>query len=340
MVTPVWHARAVSRRRLSVLLAVGLTALVALAGCRTSPTVAAYVGDDRISVEALSAAVDTRLADPGIATFAAGDRTAYARQVLSLQVTERVYAAAARRYDLAVSDADVQDRINTLLGGADEATVFPQLAEQQGVTAEDVRENVRQQLVRLRAATAAGKADLSDAALQRRYDDSRSQLAQVQLGIITVPDQATADAVLAQLTADPAGYPALAAQYAGSNTLPAIQAFSAGQLPGVLASSVAGTPPGQGFTQAVAEAGGVVVGFVVGSDVPAFADVRDQLAQQAASEAEKAGATLVGDVRADIGVTVNPRYGTLDNDKVVAGSGGVVQLLEDAGGATAGGSGD
>jgi hypothetical protein len=336
----VWHARAVSRRRLSVLLAVGLTALVALAGCRTSPTVAAYVGDDRISVDALSAAVDERLADPGIATFAAGDRTAYARQVLGLQVTERVYAAAARRYDVAVSDADVQDRIDTLLGGADENTVFQQLAQQQGVTAEDVRENVRQQLVRLRAATAAGKADLSDAALQRRYDDSRGQLAQVQLGIITVPDQATADAVLAQLTADPAGYPALAAQYAGSNTLPATRAFSAGQLPGVLTDSVAATPPGQGFTQAVAEAGGVVVGFVAGSDVPVFADVRDQLAQQAASEAEDTGTALVGDVRKSLGITVNPRYGTLDGDTVVAASGGVVQLLEDAGDATAGAGGD
>jgi peptidyl-prolyl cis-trans isomerase SurA len=330
----------VSRRRLSVLLAVGLTGLVALAGCRTSPSVAAYVGDDRISVDALSAAVDERLADPDIATFAAGDRAAYARQVLSLQVAERVYAAAAARYDVAVSDADVQDRIDTLLSGADEATVFHQLAQQQGITAADVRENIRQQLVRLRAATAAGQADLSDAALQQRYADSRDTLARVQLGIITVPDQATADAVLAQLTADPAGYPALAAQYAGSNTLPAPQAFDAGQLPGVLAGSVAATPPGQGFTQAVPEAGGVVVGFVAGSDVPAFADVRDQLAQEAASEAEAAGATLVGDVRADIPITVNPRYGVLDSGRVVAGNGGVVQLLETAGGVTAGGSGD
>ncbi|MCW2537181.1 MAG: uncharacterized protein JWQ26_2880 [Modestobacter sp.] len=335
-----WHARAVSRRRLLAGLVVGLTGLVALTGCRTSPTVAAYVGEAQISVDALSTAVDDRLADPDIAAFAAGDRTAYARQVLGLEVTERVYAAAARRYDVEVSDADVADRIDALLAGAPAEAVYQQLAQQQGVNADDVRENIRQQLVRQRAAAAAGTGDLSDAALQQRYEQSRDQLAQVQLGIITVPDQATADDVLAQLTADPAGYPAVAAQHAGSNTLAETQAFTADQLPEVLAASVAATAPGQGFTQSVDQAGGIVVGFVAGTVVPAFADVRDQLAQQAESEADEAGAALVGNVRDDIRITVNPRYGVLDGDQVVAGTGGVVQLLEDAGNGATGGSGD
>jgi peptidyl-prolyl cis-trans isomerase SurA len=302
--------------------------------------VAAYVGDARISVDQLSAAVDERLADPAIATFAHGDRTAYARQVLSLQVTEQVYSTAARRLGVEVSDADVSDRIRTLLAGADQQQVFGQLAQQQGVNADDVQENIREQLVRQRAAAAAGKVDLSDAALQQRYQQSRNSLAQVELGIITVPDQATADRVLARLTADPAGYEALAAQYAGSNTLPAPRSFGPGQLPTVIADSVAATQPGRGFTQAVPEAGGIVVGFVRKSVVPAFADVRGQLAQQAASEADNAGAALVSGVRDDLHITVNPRYGVLnDNDTVVAGNGGVVQLLEDAA-AVAGGSGN
>ncbi|SDX86614.1 peptidyl-prolyl cis-trans isomerase SurA [Modestobacter sp. DSM 44400] len=322
---------------------VGLTGLVALTGCRSSPSVAAYVGEEQISVDSLAAAVDERLADPGIATFAAGDRTAYARQVLSQQVAERVYAAAAERYDVEVSDADVADRIDVLLAGAPPEAVFQQLAEQQGVNAHDVQENIRQQLLRQRAATAADAVDLSDAALRQRYEKSRDTLAQVQLGVITVPDQATADAVLAQLTADPASYPTVAAQYAGSSTLAETQAFTAdqlAQLPEVLAAPVTATAPGQGFTQSVPQAGGVVVGFVVGRDVPAFADVRDQLAQKAASEADAAGAELVGDVRDDIRITVNPRYGVLDGDQVVAGTGGVVQLLEDAGNAAAGSSGN
>ena len=139
-----------------------------------------------------------------------------------------------------------------------------------------------------------------------------------------MPDQATADAVLAQLTADPASYPAVAAQYAGDNTLPRVKSFTAADLPDVLADSVAATPPGQGFTLAVPEAGGVVVGLVRSVTVPTFEDVRAQLADQAASDADDAGAALVAEVRDDLDLTVNPRYGVLDDGRVVADEGGVV----------------
>jgi hypothetical protein len=335
----------VSRRSVPALLAVGLAAVTVLSGCRTSPNVAAYVGDSEVTVDELQAAVDERLADPDIAAYAAGDETAYARQVLSLEVTDEVYAAAGRRYDVDVSDAEVRDRIQRLLGGTSQDDAFRQLAQQQGVNAEDVEDNVRQQLMRLQLAEVAGEADLSEAALQQRYDQSLAQLSQVQLGIITVPDQVTADAVLAQLRADPAAYPAVAAQHPGPNTLPAVQPFASGDLPEVLAEPVAATPPGQGFTQAVPQANGVVVGFVSGVTTPTYAQARDQLAQQAGTEAEAAGAEVVEQFQADVDVAVNPRYGVLQEGQVVPGDGGVVQLLEDAGADTAaagaaGGSGD
>jgi hypothetical protein len=63
--------------------------------------------------------------------------------------------------------------------------------------------------------------------------------------------------------------------------------------------------------------------------VPSFEDARAQLADQAASDADKAGLALVTDVRDDLGVTVNPRYGVLDEGRVVADEGGVVRLLGD-----------
>jgi hypothetical protein len=328
-----------SRRFLAVLL-VGAAAIGGLAGCRSSPTVAAYVGDEQVTVAELDSAVAERLADPDVAAYAAHDQVAFTRQVLSLQVGEEVYAAVARRYGIEVTDADVQARIDQLLAGHDPAAVYTQVAQQQGANPEDVFENVRQELVRERVAVAAGQADLSEAGLQARYQKSAAQLGQVELGIITVPDQATADAVLAQLTADPAGYPALAAQYPGSNTLPEIRSFGPGELTDVLAASIAATPAGQGFTQAVPEAG-VVVGYVRAVTVPPFADVRDQLAEQAASEAAQAGVALVTAVRDHLKPTVNPRYGVLDQGRVVAGDSGVVRLLEDKGatGADGGGSG-
>jgi hypothetical protein len=325
----------VVHRRLLAVLLVGAAGLGGLTGCRTSPTVAAYVGQSQVTVAELDDAVAARLADPDIADYAAADRTGFTRQVLGLQVGEEVYAAVARRYDVQVSDADVRARIDELLAGNDPGDVYTQVAQQQGASEEDVFENVRQQLVRQRVAVAAGKADVSDDALRTRYQQNTAALSTVDLGIVTVPDQATADAVLAQLVADPAGYPALAAQYASSNTLAQLQQFTSSDLPDVLADSVAATPAGQGFTQTVEGLEGVVVGFVGAVSTPAFADVRDKLAQQAASDADAAGTTLVGGVRDDLRVKVNPRYGVLDQGTIVAGDGGVVQLLKDAGATTA-----
>jgi len=321
-----------SRRCLAVLLA-GAAAVTGLAGCRTSPNVAAYVGESEVTVAELDAAVAERLADPRIAAYAADDDSRFLRQVLSLQVGEEVYAAAADRYDVQVTDGDVRARIDELLAGSDPDEVYAQVAEQQGAGRADVAANVREQLVRRRVAVAAGKADLSEDALRATYDEQQAALTTVQLGIVTVPDQPTADAVLAELVADPAGYPAVAARYAGANTLPAVQSFTATDLPGVLADRIAATPAGQGFTQPVAEAGGVVVGLVQAVAVPAFADVRDQLAEQAGADADEAGAVLVEAVREELDVDVNPRYGVLDEGRVVAGDGGVVQLLQ--GGSTA-----
>ena len=329
----------VSRRRLLAVLLVGAAGLGGLAGCRSSPTVAAYVGDEQVSVAELDTAVAERVADPDIAAYAQADEVRFTRQVLSLQVGEEVYAAAARRYDVEVTDADVRARIDQLLAGNDPDAVYQKVAQEQGASPEDVFESVRQSLVRQRLAATAGDADLSEDALRARYEQSKAALSTVDLGVITVPDQATADGVLAQLTADPAGYPALAAQYAGSNTLPDFRAFKPGDLTDVLAGPVAATPAGQGFTQVVPEAGGVVVGFVRAVTVPAYADVHDQLAQQAAADAADAGAQLVNAVRDDLHLKVNPRYGVLDQGQVVAGQGGVVTLLDDAGSTGAGDAG-
>ena len=47
--------------------------------------------------------------------------------------------------------------------------------------------------------------------------------------------------------------------------------------------------------------------------------------------ADAAGSELVDDVRDDLGVTVNPRYGVLEEGELVAGDGGVVDILEEGG---------
>jgi peptidyl-prolyl cis-trans isomerase SurA len=59
--------------------------------------------------------------------------------------------------------------------------------------------------------------------------------------------------------------------------------------------------------------------------------VRPQLEQEAAGEAQAAGGELVDAVRDDLGVTVNPRYGVLEEGQLVEGTGGVVDFLDQDG---------
>jgi hypothetical protein len=328
----VWDSPVVLKRRVPRVLATGFLLAVTvsgLSGCRTSPSVAAYVGDEQVTVAELDAAVDERLADEEIAAYAEGNEDEFTRRVLSLMVQEEVYAAAAERFDVQVADGEVRARIAELIGTDDPDDVYSQLA-QQGIGREDVFENVRQQLARQEIAAAEGQADGMDAdALQARYDEVRQGLAKFSFGYITVPDDATATGVLTALQADPASYPAVAAQYPGTYTLPALETRGPDELPAVLSEGIAAAAPNTGFSTPVPEAGGVVVTFVAGTVYPSFEEVRPDLEKEAADAASQAGTSIIDDFRKDLGVTVNPRYGVLEDGKLVAGGGGVVDILED-----------
>ena len=316
-------------RRLTAATAAGL-ALLALTGCRTSPNVAAYVGEDRVTVAELEGAVDARLEDPAIEA-AAADRQAYTRQVLTQLVEDRVHTRAAERYGLEVSDADVQDRIQELLGGDDPEQVYGQLA-QQGVSRQDVFSSVRQQLVRLGIAEEEDLAQpLSEEALRARYEEVAGESADLEFGFITVPDQQTADQVVAALQERPGRYAEFASRYAGEFTLPAVRRTPVAQVPPPLAEQAAAAEPGTAFAVPVEEAGGVVVGFVAGEVLPEFEELRPQLEQQASAEVDQAAAALVEDVREDLDVEVNPRYGSLQDGTVQPSGDGVVDILTSEG---------
>ena len=110
----------------------------------------------------------------------------------------------------------------------------------------------------------------------------------MSFGYITVPDEATAATVVAQLNADPAAYPALAAQYPGAATIPELESRAPDELPAVLAEGIQAAAPNTAFATPVPEAGGVVVTFVEGVVYPPFEEVRPQLESEAAEAAEAA----------------------------------------------------
>ncbi|MFL6169177.1 MAG: SurA N-terminal domain-containing protein [Ornithinibacter sp.] len=317
------------RRRFvaGLLLAV---ALGGLAACRTDPNVAAYVGDARISEAQLDDAVHQRLEDKAIAAYAKGKEADFTRRVLGFLVDEQVYRAVADRYSVTVSDRQVRSRIETLLNGQDPQAAYDQLA-QQGISREDVVENVRQQLIRQEVAKAEGLSDaLTEEGLRAAYEQQKESLARKDLGYILVPDQATADAAVAQLNADPRLYSRLAARFPGQLTLPAPQPFASSDVPQPLAEGVASAKPNTAFAVAVPDVGGVVVAFVGGTEYPTFEQARPQLESQAASTADDAATKVVDKNRDGLDITVNPRYGVENNGKIEAGGGGVVKILQSA----------
>ena len=331
-----------------VLLAGATTALVVtgLAGCRTSPTVAAYVGGTQISVDRLDAAVTAREdASKTVAAYAAAHPTAFDRQVLTTLIDQRVYAAAAARYRVGVSDGEVSSRYAELVAAedTDQATV-EQRAAQSGVTRGDVLQQVRNLVVMEKIAAATGKgAPLTEAALHQRYQQELSSLTRKQVGFIQVADDATASAVLAQLTATPSSYPTVAAQHAGQSTLPTLQPIDTSQLPTQVASGIASAAPNTGFPVPV-QGSGVIVVFVGQEVTPTYAEQRPKLVAEAETSVDKAGAALVAKVRSGMHITVNPRYGVLKNGSLTEPTGGVVDILGSSGtaaaaSAAAGGSG-
>src|SRR3954463_6339729 len=156
-----WDSPGVLKRRVPRLLVTGFLMAVAvsgLSGCRTSPTVAAYVGDEQVTVAELDAAIADRREDPDVAAYADANADAFTRRLLTLLIQEEVYTEAAKRYGVEGTDDEVRARIEQLLGQDDPDTVYGQLAAQ-GVGRADVFENVRQQLVRQEIAVQEGKAE-------------------------------------------------------------------------------------------------------------------------------------------------------------------------------------
>ncbi len=316
-------------RRPTAVLALGLIAGVALTGCRTSPNVAAYVGDDTVTVDELDEAVAAHLADPDITP---GEGADYTRTILTELVRAEVFASAAEHFGIDPDPGGVEDLLVQLLGGSDPEEYFAQAAAQ-GYTRDDALARVRQVALLQQIAVAGGQAEEpTEASLRASYEQQLAQQpAQIDLGYVNVPDQAAADAAVAALQADPGSYAAVAGQYPGQATLPAPQTAAvddlAGQLPADLAAQVAAAPVGSVFSTAVPELTGVLVVVVSPPTVPTFEQVRPQLEAAATNDAATAGAAILSDYEAELDVDVNPRYGSFDDGSVVPADGSAVELL-------------
>ncbi|MGI8532609.1 MAG: SurA N-terminal domain-containing protein [Geodermatophilaceae bacterium] len=316
-------------RRLGRGVAALLIVLLGLTACRTSPTVAAYVGGQKITTTDLDQAVERGLSDKGVAAAYGNRLPDYRQIVLQNLINVAVYDAAAQRYEVAVNDADVTSRLDQVLAQTGDPQGFYDQQATQGQTRADIRERVRQFIVGEQIAQAAGLSDpTSEASLRQLYETTKSQYARYQAGLITAKDQAAADAVLARLTADPSSYPAEAAALAGPNTLPALQSVTGSQLTGV-GADLPSLKAGQGYTAPLLQTGEITVVFIAAVEYPTFENLRPTLTQQAGDQVQTAVQAELKKVRDSLDITVNPRFGTFDESgALVPDDNGVVSVVE------------
>ena len=202
-------------------LTAGLAA-AALSGCGSSPlraAAAATIGSTHISTEQLAQAVTAGLADPQAQQALGGDRPKFQRDSLGRLISHVVLLEAAKRKNLTVTEGQVDTRLTAFAvqaGGKDAAEQLANLkkaAAQGGVPNDELRPYVRDLVLR----DAIGDAVTADivvppAALKAAYAKGIATYDQVHTRHILVASEALAQALLAQLQADPTQFAALAAK--------------------------------------------------------------------------------------------------------------------------------
>ncbi len=307
------------RRRTAVTAALVAVAALTL-GCQSNMGSAAYVGDHRISDSDLSAAVDRGLADPQIRKVVDdnlnGDVAAYRRVVLDTQVQHALIAQAGNRLHVSASDSEVSEQLALLAlqaGGEDQVRA---LFARNGLTQQDGEAVIRDEVLMAEIGYATGAERPTDSALRDAYESNRAQYTTLTLGVIQTPDAATAAQVRDQLDQDPATFDTLARRYAGGETTPTPQQVGAQNLNQALLDQIDKVEPGHAVVYNPQVQGGVPELFaviqVVKRDVVPFETVLPQLRAGSLSAAQNTAAPYLAKLAKEIGVKVNPRYGTWD----------------------------
>jgi parvulin-like peptidyl-prolyl isomerase len=214
--------------RRSLLFAFGLLAVVA-AGCGGSSTASlasddvAVVGNQEVTKDQFQElmARAKKSYDAQKRPFPKAGSTEYEQlkgQAITFLVQQAEVAEQADKLGVHVSDGDVDKEIarykKQFYGGSDER--YEKAVKQQGLTDEQAREAIRQQLVSRRLfGKVTGDVKVTDANIKSYYDSHKSQYVQPEsrdVRHILVPKKALADSLYAQLKAG-ADFAKLAKRY-------------------------------------------------------------------------------------------------------------------------------
>jgi peptidyl-prolyl cis-trans isomerase SurA len=320
-------ARPRRRRRIAAAAALSATAALLLSACGdTRPGTAAVVGDQRITDSDLQNLVDQSLSAPGARAALPnsnykGDLGAYRRTVLGGEVERLLAEAGARQLGITIDENAVDSRykfIQDQSGGPD--AFASQLTSRLAMSPSLYRQFVRNEVIESEIGYAQGKIKRpSDAQLQALYQQYLATASSATLSVIPVPSQAVADQLAARLKNDPSQFDTIAAQAAARTQQSAQpQKIPLSQLPPDLVAMLQKTPKGEIFPYAV-DNGGAKTYLVLrsgGIDTPTLEEARPQLEAQALQQATDAGQKYLRGVASNLGVDVNPRYGSWQQNQL------------------------
>jgi hypothetical protein len=318
-----------TRRRAVTGLALSAAAALVLTGCgEVKLGSAAVVGNQRITDERVQSLVEESLAAPGVrealpTSDYKGDLGAYRRAVLNVEVERLLVETAVRRLGIPVDEGKVDSRYRFFeqqSGGA--GRFASQLAARLAVSPALYRQLVRTEVLESEIGYEQGgvKRPTEDQ-LRALYRQALPSAITATLSLIQVPDEATATRVLAELKAAPASFAQVAGRYAGAGSQTAAQPkkYPLSQLPVDLAARVQRAERNETFSYRLSD-GNAQAFFVIrsgGVERPSLDSLRPQLEARTLQQAAAAGQKYLSQVAREVGVDVNPRYGTWKVDQLV-----------------------
>ncbi|MDT7550981.1 MAG: peptidyl-prolyl cis-trans isomerase [Actinomycetota bacterium] len=203
------------RRLATAPVVAGLGALL-LTGCGNSPVrsgAAATVGETRITTTELAGFVKRGLADPQAQQQLGADKPKFQRDSLGRLIKHAVLAEAARELKVTVTPGQIDAKLASFEQQAGGATQLEQQAAQNGIARPDLRSFIRDVVLSDVIGDAlTADIDVPQSAIEALYKQNAAQFDQVHAAHILVATKAQADAILAQVKADPSQFATIAAK--------------------------------------------------------------------------------------------------------------------------------
>jgi parvulin-like peptidyl-prolyl isomerase len=299
--------------RVAVAVLGALTVGVSASACTSSPGAAALVGDDRISVDTLQAAVSHGLANAQAQQQLGQDRAKFTRDQLGRLINDVLIGKIAASDGISASRSDIDSQLGQFAQQAGGQKQLEQQAAAAGIPAKDLRTFIRFYVLEQKIADklVAG-VTVSDADLQAAYQKNIDKYDQVDSAHILVASKKLADSILAQVKAKPSSFAALAKRYSvdtGSKAKGGELGYqSASTLVKPFSNAIFGAKPNT-YLEVHSQFGWHIVHVIAHRKTPLSA-VADQLKASILQpkRQELLAAALTAESR-KLGVHVSPRYG-------------------------------